>query len=274
MADYWDTDWLSRSDPFAPLREAGSRLPHIGWPDTDVLNAIAGDCGRRVVNANGVRIRFAVQEGKPARFEEAFEPSTFLRGEVPVRRFSWHDLYNALVWMTFPIAKAALNARQYAALQMAEAGRRTPEGDALTLFDEDGVVVLSSDPELLGLVRDFKWKELFWQRRAEVRQRMRFTVFGHALYEKALKPFIGMTGKAILLKVPVNVLALDRPALMREIDRRVGLYIWSSEHLQHGRALSPLPVLGVPGWWPDNERDAFYDNTEYFRPGRKRHAAR
>ena len=60
-------------------------------------------------------------------------------------------------------------------------------------------MVLSSDPELLELVRSFRWKELFWQRRTEVRENMRFFLFGHALYQKALNPFIGMTGKAILL---------------------------------------------------------------------------
>lgn len=273
MADFWNIDWLTRSDMFAPLREAGVSLPHIGWPDTAVLNAIADDCDRRIVNASGERIRFVVQEGRPARFEEAFEPGTFLRGEVLVRRFSWHDLYNALVWMTFPTAKAALNARQYAALQSQEAGRRTPEGDALTLFDEDGVVVLSADAGLLQLVRAFGWKELFWRRRDEVRQRMRFAIFGHALYEKAQKPFIGMTGKAILLDVPPGVIALDRRSLLREIDRRVALHLWDPAHFQHGRSLSPLPVLGVPGWWPDNENEAFYDDTGYFRPGRMRGGA-
>lgn len=268
MADYWNIDWLTRSDLFAPLREAGSLLPHAGWPDTEVLNAIAEDRGGCVVNANGVGIRFAVQESRAVRFEEAFEPSTYLRGEVLVRRFSGHDLFNALVWMTFPTAKAALNARQYAALQTADGGRRTPEGDALTLFDEDGVVVLSSDLDLLRLVREFKWKELFWQRRDELRQRMRFAVFGHALYEKAQKPFIGMTGKAILLGVPPAVLALNLRSLVREIDRRVALHLWDRVQFQHGRSLSPLPVLGVPGWWLDNEREAFYDDADYFRPGR------
>ncbi|MEX0957835.1 MAG: DUF3025 domain-containing protein [Burkholderiales bacterium] len=274
MADYWNIDWLTRSDLFAPLRGAGSLLPHIGWPDTDVLNAIADDCSHRIVNANGERIRFVVQEGRPARFEDAFEPGTFLRGEVLVRRFNWHDLYNALVWMTFPTAKAALNARQYTALQAREGRQRTPEGDALTLFDEDGVIVLSSDAELLRLVQEFRWKELFWQHRDAVRAHMRFTLFGHALFEKALNPFVGMTGKAILLEVPASVLALDRPALYREVDRRTGLYVWNPEHLRHGRALAPLPVLGVPGWWPENENEAFYDDTGYFRPGRRRDAAR
>jgi hypothetical protein len=27
----------------------------------------------------------------------------------------------------------------------------------------------------------------------------------------------------------------------------------------------PLPVLGVPGWWPDNEQAGFYDDRSVFR---------
>jgi len=33
-------------------------------------------------------------------------------------------------------------------------------------------------------------------------------------------------------------------------------------------ALTPLPLLGVPGWWSANEDAAFYDNARYFRSGR------
>ena len=35
------------------------------------------------------------------------------------------------------------------------------------------------------------------------------------------------------------------------------------------RAFSPLPVLGVPGWWHANEDARFYDNAAYFREGRR-----
>ncbi|HQX67511.1 MAG TPA: DUF3025 domain-containing protein, partial [Ottowia sp.] len=28
----------------------------------------------------------------------------------------------------------------------------------------------------------------------------------------------------------------------------------------------PLPLLGVPGWWPANQAPAFYDDAEVFRP--------
>jgi hypothetical protein len=30
----------------------------------------------------------------------------------------------------------------------------------------------------------------------------------------------------------------------------------------------PLPVLGVPGWWPENENFSFYDDSLVFRPQR------
>ena len=33
-------------------------------------------------------------------------------------------------------------------------------------------------------------------------------------------------------------------------------------------AKTRLPVLGVPGWWPQNEMANFYDDVSYFRPGR------
>ena len=34
------------------------------------------------------------------------------------------------------------------------------------------------------------------------------------------------------------------------------------------KPFSPLPVLGVPGWWPANETPAFYDDASVFRPRR------
>ena len=269
MADFWNVDWLTASPMFAPLRGAGARLPAVGWPDVSVLNAIADDSGRRIVNASGERIRFVEQRAKPDRFEDKFEPSTYLRGEVPVRPFNWHDLFNALVWMTFPTAKAALNARHYQAMSARTEPLRGPEEDALTLFDEEGVVVLSSDEELAALLRGFKWRELFWQRRAEVQQRMRFLLFGHALYEKALRPFVGMTGKALLFAVPAQTLTLHGAALTKEVDRLAALRVWGGESLRNS-SFSPLPVLGIPGWWPENESEAFYANESYFRPGRTR----
>ncbi len=34
------------------------------------------------------------------------------------------------------------------------------------------------------------------------------------------------------------------------------------------KPFTPLPVLGVPGWWPGNEDVSFYDDATVFRPRR------
>jgi hypothetical protein len=167
-----------------------------------------------------------------------------------------------------------INARHYEALSGVKAGNRPPACDALTLFDEDGVAVLSSDAALLELVREFRWKELFWKRREEVRQRMRFFLFGHALYQKALDPFVGMTGKAVLLNVPEGFAQLPLKSQVADTDRLLAAHAWDRTRMSHGREFSPLPVLGVPGWWGDNEQESFFENAGYFRPGRHRDGAR
>jgi len=272
MTDFWNTDWLTRSEMFAPLRPVAAGLPAIGWPDLDLLNALAEDHGRRIVNAQGMRVRFVPQAPKSRSFEAAFEPRAYLGGEVQVRAFDWHDLFNALVWLAFPTTKAVINARHYESMVAAGRGNRPPQRDALTLFDEDGVAVISTDAELLELVRGFRWKELFWHRRDAVKARMRFCVFGHALFSKALQPFVGLTGKAVLLQVPGAFLELAQAAQLAELDRLLAMHIWNRERFRHGRELSPLPVLGVPGWWSGNEGEGFYDDTAYFRPGRRQPA--
>jgi hypothetical protein len=270
-APTWDHDFARRSPMFAPLRALADKLPEIGWPNVEVLNHVADETGRRIVNARGQRIRFVTaDQDRGARFE----PRTWLTGEVQVRRIDWHDLLNALTWITYPTAKASINGRHQAALE-AEGGAswqdgssRSPARDALTHFDEDGVVVLSSQRDLAGLLRGFAWKELFWQRRAQVRRSMRFFVFGHALFHKALAPFVGMTGNALLFEVAPAVLERDPEVLRTEVDRLTAVHVWNPERMLRPRELCPLPVLGVPGWWDANEDAGFYDDVSYFRPGR------
>jgi len=88
------------------------------------------------------------------------------------------------------------------------------------------------------------------------------------MYEKALNPFIGMTAKSVLLSVPAAVIELEGVPLNEEVDRRLAASIREPANFLRGRSLSPLPVLGVPGWWASNESAAFYDDVSYFRSGR------
>jgi hypothetical protein len=144
--------------------------------------------------------------------------------------------------------------------------------DALTHFDECGIGVLSSQPELLELLRDFRWKELFVERRDEVKRCMRFVIFGHATYEQLLKPFRGLTAKAILCQIPEAWLALDAGALNATVDGIFSAKLKSGLYARP-RDFSPLPLLGIPGVTPDSEDPAYYDDTWQFRPGRRNTAS-
>ena len=261
----WDPDWAERSEMFSPLRAAAVGLRRSQWPNVELINRVADARQPPIVNAQGKRIRFVPQSARPVRFEERFEPRAYLCGEVLIREENWHDLFNALVWLTFPRSKAAINARHYASLKAQSGTVRSPEGDALTLFDEDGMVVLSADADLFQLLLQHRWTELFVTRRDEVMEKMRFVIFGHAMYEKALEPFIGMTAKCVLLRLPREVLKWSAEDLSAEIDRRLAMFVHDRSNLEHGRSLTPLPVLGVPGWWRENENEAFYGNARYFR---------
>jgi len=110
---------------------------------------------------------------------------------VPTRADNWHDLLNALVWLTFPKTKAVLNARHYHALMDERAEGRTKRGavrDVNTLFDESGVIVVYADAALAALLRDFQWQELFWQRRELVRAAMGFIWLATACMRRCCNP--------------------------------------------------------------------------------------
>jgi hypothetical protein len=42
--------------------------------------------------------------------------------------------------------------------------------------------------------------------------------------------------------------------------------IWQADFLDRSPMMAPL--LGVPGWWADNQDASFYDNSAYFRAKR------
>jgi len=268
----WDPDFLSRSPMFEPLHALGGVLARPDWPARAVLQNLLERGGNPVMTCSGLPLRLVPAGGRMRSFEERYEARIHLRGEMIFRECNWHDLLNVMAWLTFPRAKAALNARHYAALRAqyaAGAANRGPAQDALTLFDEGGVIVASCDDQLLRKLREYRWKELFWHSRDETRSRMRFMLFGHALYEKALRPFVGVTGRGVLLKTEPGLLAAPAAAQLAALDARIAHHISDPRHLAATRELAVVPVLGVPGWWPGNERESYYDNTDYFRPGRR-----
>jgi hypothetical protein len=193
-------------------------------------------------------------------------------GEVETRARNWHDFFNALAWIAFPGAKATINAQHAAMLAEggeAEARRRRPERDALTLFDEGGVAVVSRDAGLARLIAEHRWKELFWHRREELAREVRFVAFGHALYEKMLDPFIGIVAKTVIFAADEAFASLTPPAQAARTDGLLASHFADRARFPSPRAMPPLPLLGIPGWHPGTDREDFYDDADHFR-ARKR----
>jgi hypothetical protein len=258
----WDRDALAASPRFAALHALLAQLPAERAPSLDELNALAASRG--LVNAAGRPVRFVRAEG-PLDYETHVHAT----GEVPTRDATWHDRFNALAWLAFPAAKAAIN-RLHAAHRAEGAQGRGTARDVLTLFDEDGLLMATADTQLADLLRGFRWRELFVQRRADVRRDARFLGFGHALHEKLLAPFRGLTAKVVV--VEVDRASLDGPAaaLVAKVDASLAAMLDSATLLASTRSLAPLPVQGIPGWWEANEDPAFYDDAGQFRSGRRK----
>lgn len=255
-------DLARRSPMFAPLAEIIASLPVDRWPRLDTLTALAASSALHV--QSGAPLSFVPPD---ANSERCYEARIFSRGQVPTRGENWHDLFNALVWLTFPKTKAALNRRHFLELRSGTAQNRGRVRDALTLFDESGVVIVCANAELAELVREFRWRELFWTRRAETIAQTQCFLFGHALYEKALAPYVGMTGHGVILDVDAEFARTAIGCRLAVIDAMLSAYF---ERTELGRrAFAPLPLLGIPGWADENTSESYYHNRAYFRAGRR-----
>ena len=220
---------------------------------------------RGLVSGGGKPLRFVVPPDDGANYELRIRDS----GEVATRPGSAHDLLNARAWLDFPHTKAALNRRHCEELEIQPGAQRSRLRDALTLFDESGMVVLCADPALALLLRNFRWKELFWVQRGAVSRSMRFLVFGHALAEKLLAPYKGITARALILDTGGTLIDADAARQLAFADAEAAVWLARPDALASTRELAPLPVLGIPGWTPDNADPAYYDDNTQFRAGRR-----
>ena len=255
---------------YAPFAPALARLPADRWPSHDELTAAAAG----IATARGQALRFVPPPAPGAGERRNYELHVAATGEVATRAENWHDLFNALAWITYPRAKAAINAQHAAILEAGgreELRRRSPGRDALTLFDEGGVIVASNAPELLRLMVDFEWKELFWERRAEVVARMRFFAFGHACLEQSLAPYLGMVAKTVFVPVPELFFMLPLETQVEQADALVAAHFAQRARFATPKSMAPMPVLGVPGWHFAAQDEAFYDDAAHFRPKGGRH---
>jgi hypothetical protein len=193
------------------------------------------------------------------------------RGLVPTRPANWHDFFGALIWYLFPRTKALLNRLHMADIAAHGARQRTPRRDRVTHFDECGLVLaVTGGEEITALLREHDWQGLFLHHRARWGRDWQPFVFGHALYEQALAPFVGLTGKCVVLEMEPAFFALAPADRQARLDIRLAERLEQDALFDRPRPLLPLPLLGIPGWWPANEDPGFYQNRDYFRPRRNR----
>ena len=217
------------------------------------LNALAEEVGVRT--ASGRAVRFV----PPAADDACYEIRLFETGRVETRPENRHDLFNALAWLAFPRTKARINA-MHAAQIPREQGQRGRLRDLLTIFDEGGAIV-SAPPALWNLLKNFEWKELFWEQRADVLRSMKVHVLGHATLEQSLQPWPGITCKAIFADAGTDAGA--------DADACAAAWLAALPAQATPREMAPLPIFGYPGWLPASERPEFYDDERYFRPFRR-----
>ena len=201
----------------------------------------------------GGAVEFVSQSELPT--DIAYEAFIFSHKRIPTRD-NLHDFFNGLCWLRFPQTKLRLNFLQ--AQEIASQGVNATRGslrDALTLFDEN-VLLLQSSDELWQALQDRDWTKLFGELRDEW-QSAYIVIFGHALLEKLVAPYKSIT--AHVFRIASDVDAKDDQALDDWLATKLQPdYLATKPYL-------PLPVLGIPGWWPENEDLSFYSDTQVFR---------
>ena len=271
----WNAEILSSSELFHSLRAYIPFMRHHkdNWPSLLDYQNLLQSHTQQLCSAGGARIQFVAQGGKPTCFEQQYEPRIYLHGEIQTRLQNWHDFFQVLIWCTFSKTKIALNKLHFQQSNERQNNKcthnnRGPLENAVTLFDECGAVVASSNKALLDDIVTHQWKNLFWQRRIQLRNQLKCFVFGHAMYEKALSPYIGMTSPAVLVLVDDDFLLASQATQLAELDNIISAKFDSLEQIQSPKELFPFPVLGMPAWYHANRFESFYDNTHYFRPKR------
>lgn len=82
-------------------------------------------------------------------------------------------------------------------------------------------------------------------------------LFGHALLEKLVHPYKAICAHVLDMPVPKGLPLAQWDAWLATA---LSADAWAR------KPFIGLPVLGVPGWWPDNAKADFYADATVFRP--------
>lgn len=258
-----DIDW-SRAWFATVCESAKDLLAADDWRQQLNQCAVQAD----LQNHLGLPLRFITQKELPEG--TAYEAHISATGLVPTRE-NLHDFFNALVWLTFPAIKRQLNALQAAQIAALGIGKsRGPARDAATIFDENAaLLVLADTPEgadLIAALRAHAWEDAFVRQANKFNSCAEVWCFGHALMEKLVKPYKAITAHTRVVMVEPAYFRLDASARRAHIDGVVAAQLASQ--VLTTADYTPLPVLGIPGWWPQQDA-SFYQDQQVFRTKRR-----
>jgi hypothetical protein len=249
---------LVESPWFWALADAVEALaPITRWPDRQALSALHARAARA---ADVPALTFApyvkrrrTRRGPPVALESLYDGSIALRHEVPTRDADWHDLFNALVFTSFPRSKHALHARQFEQ-QRARIGSgdrrlanaRTREQDTLTLLDEGGCIV-AGGAEQLSVLSALPFEALPAALDAGVeRGELAIAPFGHALFEHVIARYTCPSSFAVF--VEAHELPRARAARVAAIDAAFARALRAPERLQSPAELRRLDLATLSCW--------------------------
>ncbi len=240
---------------------SGKIVPHHDW--RAALNSQSAVLS--LTNHRGLPLSFVDQTMLPEG--TAYEAFISATGDVPTRN-NLHDFFNALVWLSFPRIKRQLNALQAAQIAITGVGKwRGPARDAATIFDENAALLVVNDSEqgraLVETLRNHHWNNAFIAQRSTFGPHAQVWLFGHALMEKLVTPYKAITAHTLVTMASDEFFPMDHDARRKWIDLHVANKLATRGLNTHD--LTPLPVLGVPGWWPAQDGE-FYDDATVFRP--------
>ena len=271
----WSAPWLTHLG--ARFARGTPKLWSSSMDTRSALNfavAILRAHGLPMKTGLGQKLKFIPQDDLPRA--RAYEEHIALTGGVPPR-LNLHDFFNACVWLTFPLTKAVLNARQYEQIQAhGVQDKRGMARDALTLFDENAAILVTSNTQIADALRHFDWQNALvatrdlWDDPFNPHPQARAAVYliGHALMDKLIEPRKDMCAHTWVVLVKDEWFGMNLVARMADLDTRLSTQL--KHHNFHTRDFYPLPILGVPYFWQDNRDAAFYNDATVFRAGRMR----
>ena len=230
------------------------------------------------LNNQAQTLRFVSQDALPEG--EAYESFIATTGNIPTRD-NLHDLFNGSIWLTFPKTKALLN--YYHMLEIDQQGIGSSRGrvrDTITVFDENGAILVTAESGIGKALVDFDWQRSLikprekWESPKQLDRNAQAAVyiFGHALLEKLLQPRKALCAHSIVIYVTQDFFALSLTERICYLDQKVADYMNAllSQSDVTARKLSPLPILGVPHFWAENATPSFYEDSQVFRSGRRK----